>query len=235
MRLWLSALAGFAALSAAFCASAQPATPNVLSAAEQREGWRLLFDGATTAGWRNFKSEAISPHWTVEDGALTTDGQGGDIVSADEFENFDLSLEWKISEGGNSGIFFGVVEGDYDAIWRTGPEMQILDNDRAEDRFKPSHLAGANYDLQAPRVAAARPVGEWNLARIRVDHGHVQQWLNGQLVVEYDLWTPAWEQAVAASKFATMPGYGRAHRGHLALQDHGYRVWFRSIRIRALP
>ncbi len=207
---------------------------NTLTPAEQREGWRLLFDGRSTAGWRNFKSDAISPNWHVEDGALTLTPGGGDIVSVDEFENFELTLEWNIAPGGNSGVFFNVVEGDHDTIWRTGPEMQVLDNAAAEDRVNPTHRAGANYDLEAPRVESVHPAGEWNIVRMIVNHGHVQQWLNGALQVEYDLWSPAWEAQVARSKFASMPDYGRAHRGRLALQDHGAVVAYRNIKIRAL-
>ncbi|HWA00046.1 MAG TPA: DUF1080 domain-containing protein, partial [Caulobacterales bacterium] len=201
---------------------------NTLSAAEQSAGWRLLFDGRTTAGWRDFKSDHINPQWQVVDGALTlTAPGGGDIVSVDEYENFELMLDWKISPGGNSGIFFNVVEGDHDTIWRTGPEMQILDNEAAEDRVNPTHRAGSNYDLEAPRVVSVHPANEWNSVRLVVNHGHVQQFLNGELQVEYDLWSPAWEAQVARSKFASMPDYGRAHRGHLALQDHGNVVAFR--------
>lgn len=226
-------------------ACAEPATPsastpdvsaNILTEEETAAGWRLLFDGTTTAGWRNFKNEGIGQQWAIEDGALTLTGAGGgDIVTTDQFENFELELEWKIAPAGNSGLFFNVVEGDaYDTVFVSGPEMQILDDARHPDGADPTHRAGANYDLHAPSVAAANPVGEWNAVHLVVNQGHVQQYLNGQLVVEYDLWTPEWEALVAGSKFNTMPGYGRAHSGHIALQDHGDRVWFRNIKIREL-
>jgi hypothetical protein len=236
------ALIGAAACLVAF-ACAAPATPpaeeasaNVLSAEEQVEGWVLLFDGESTDGWRNFNAEGLNPQWQAEDGTLTlTGGGGGDIITAEQFENFELQLEWRISEGGNSGLMYNVVEGrDGPEPWRTGPEMQILDNERHSDRHDPTHRAGANYDLHAPSVDATRPVGEFNQVRLVVNEGHVQHWLNGELVVEYELWSPEWEAMVAASKFATMADYGRAHSGHISLQDHGDRVWFRNIRIKRL-
>lgn len=224
-----------AALALAACGTCKSTTTlNVLSPSEQTGGWTLLFDGHSTAGWRNFKSETISPNWHVEDGALTNTPGGGDIVSVDEYENFELTLDWKIAPGGNSGIFFNVVEGDHDEVYRTGPEMQILDDAAAEDRVNPTHRAGSNYDLEAPRTTSVHPAGEWNSVRLLVNRGHVEQYLNGVLQVSYDLWSPAWEAQVARSKFATMPDYGRAHRGHLALQDHGAVVQFRNIKIHEL-
>jgi hypothetical protein len=213
-----------------------PLGANVLSEAEASEGWVLLFDGVSTEGWRNFNGEGLNPQWQVEDGALTlTGGGGGDIVTLEQFENFELQLEWRISEGGNSGLMFNVVEGrDGPEPWRTGPEMQILDNERHSDRHDPTHRAGANYDLHAPATDSTRPVGEFNQVRLVVNSGHVQQWLNGELIVEYDLWSPEWDAIVANSKFASMADYARSHSGHIAVQDHGDRVWFRNIKIRRL-
>jgi hypothetical protein len=235
VRGWAAALACLVMLACAPTITTEPAALNTLTAAERADGWRLLFDGHSTAGWRNFKSAGIDPRWQAADGALTvTAAGGGDIITTDQFENFELQFEWRIAPAGNSGVFFNVVEGDHDTIWRTGPEMQILDDARHSDGALPSHRAGANYDLHSARVPAARPVGEFNHVRLIVNRGHVQQWLNGELVVEYDLWTPEWEALVAASKFADMPDYGRAHSGHIALQDHGDRVWFRNIKIKPL-
>ncbi len=211
-----------------------PAMPqNVLGDAERREGWRLLFDGKTTKGWRGFKRKDMPSGWQVIDGALVRAGEAGDIVTEEEFGDFELSLEWKISPGGNSGVFFHVVE-EHDYVWETGPEMQILDNEKHHDGLDPRTSAGSNYALHAPAWDVTRPVGLWNAARIVVRGPHVEHWQNGRKLLEYELWTPAWEKLVAASKFASMPGYGRSAKGRIALQDHGDHVEFRNVKIRAL-
>jgi len=191
---------------------------------------RPLFNGRTLEGWRGFKSDAPPSGWSVVDGTLARTGSGGDIVTVDEFGDFDLRLQWKISEGGNSGIIFRVVNVGTE-VWESGPEMQILDNARHADGKNPLTSAGANYGLQAPVRDVTRPVGEWNDARLIVAGAHVEHWMNGVKVVEYDLWSPAWESLVKASKFVTMPAYGRAKRGRIALQNHGDPVWFRNITI----
>ena len=209
-----------------------PAPQNVLTDAERRDGWRLLFDGRSTAGWRAYRGKTAPAGWTVENGALVRSGEAGDIVTEEEFTDFELSLEWKIAKGGNSGVFFHVSE-DRDHVWETGPEMQILDNAGHPDGFDPRTSAGADYALHPPRWDATRPVGMWNLARIVVRGTHVEHWLNGRQLLEYDLGTPEWHELVAQSKFATMPGYGRNPRGRIALQDHGDRVEFRNVKIRA--
>ncbi len=208
-----------------------PAPQNVLTDEERRAGWRLLFDGETTAGWRGFKQAAAPDGWRVEHGELVRAADGGDLITAEKFENFELSLEWKVAPGGNSGVFFHVAE-DADAVWRTGPEMQILDNDRHADGKNPLTSAGSNYALHAPRSDLTRPVGLWNHARLVVRGAHVEHWLNGTQLFAYEMWTPEWEALVAASKFASMPRYGRERSGHIALQDHGDRVRFRNIKIR---
>jgi hypothetical protein len=194
---------------------------------------KSLFDGRTLSGWRGFTSEAPPSGWSVVDGTLARTGPGGDIVTVDEFGDFDLRLQWKISEGGNSGIIFRVVNVGSE-VWESGPEMQILDNARHADGKSPLTSAGANYGLQAPVRDVTRPVGEWNDVRLVVAGAHVEHWLNGVKVVEYELWSPAWESLVKASKFVTMPAYGRARRGRIALQNHGDPVWFRNITIRPM-
>jgi hypothetical protein len=196
-----------------------------------QETWRPLFNGRTLEGWRGFKSAVPSSGWTAVDGTLARTGPGGDLLTADEFADFDLRLQWKISEGGNSGIFFHVVDTGSE-VWESGPEMQILDNARHADGKSPLTSAGANYGLHPPVRDVTRAVGEWNDVRLVVTGANVEHWLNGMKVVEYELWSPSWESLVKASKFVTMPAYGRAKRGRIALQDHGDAVWFRDIRIR---
>jgi 3-keto-disaccharide hydrolase len=192
-----------------------------------------LFNGRTLDGWRGFTSDVPPPGWSVVDGTLARTGAGGDIVTVDEFGDFDLRLQWKISEGGNSGIIFRVVNVGSE-VWESGPEMQILDNARHADGKNPLTAAGANYGLHAPVRDVTRPVGQWNDVRLLVTGAHVEQWLNAVKVVEYELWSPEWESLVKASKFAKMPAYGRAKRGRIALQNHGDPVWFRNMTIRPM-
>jgi hypothetical protein len=197
------------------------------------EYWRPLFDGRSLNGWRSFTADAPPAGWRAVDGMLVREGPGGDILTVEEFANFELRLQWKIGEGGNSGVFFHVTRTG-DQVWESGPELQILDNARHVDGKDPKTSAGANYGLHAPVRDVTRPVGEWNDVTLRVSDSHVEHWLNGVKVVEYELWGPEWEALVKSSKFASLPAYGRAHRGHIALQDHGDPVWFRDLRIRPL-
>jgi Domain of Unknown Function (DUF1080) len=215
-------------------AAAEDVEPvNVLEPEEAEAGWRLLFDGRTTAGWRGFRQEGMPEGWQVVDGALTRVGGGGDIVTSDQFEDFELALQWKLSEGGNSGIMFHVTE-DAEQTYHTGPEMQVLDDERHVDGENPLTSVGSNYALHPPSQKTVKPIGEWNEVVLRVQDGRVEQWLNGVKVVEYELGSADWERRVAASKFNAWPGYGRAGRGHIALQDHGDWVAFRNIKIREI-
>jgi hypothetical protein len=213
------------------CATHDASAQNMLTDQERADGWRLLFDGSTTDGWRGFRRDAMPGGWQVVDGALTRVAAGGDIITADQFGSFELELEWRVAPGGNSGIFFHVTE-DADHVWQTGPEYQILDDEGHRDGLLPETSAGSNYALHAPAGAAARPAGQWNHARLVVHGDHVEHWLNGQRIVSYELGSADWEARVAASKFRDMPAYGRARRGHIALQDHGDLVAFRNIRVR---
>lgn len=206
---------------------------NVLTPAEQAAGWRLLFDGKTTRGWRGFRRETMPDGWQVIDGALLRVAPAGDIITIDQFGDFELQLDWRISPGGNSGIFFRVTE-DQPAAFMTGPEMQVLDNGGHHDGHAALTSAGANYGLHAPSRDATRPVGLYNHVRLVVDGAHVEHWLNGVKIVEYELWSDDWKRRVAASKFAAWPAYGMNKTGHIALQDHGDRVWYRNIKIRPL-
>jgi len=198
--------------------------------------WVSLLDGDEITAWRNFKADTISDKWQAEAGVLSLSGKGGgDIVTKDQYENFELELEWKISEGGNSGIFFYVVEADsLEKVYHSGPEIQILDNGGHKDADIEMHRAGDNYDMHACSEETVKAAGEWNKVRVLVNNKHVEHWLNGVKVVEYELGSPDWEARYQKSKFTQWPAYGRAGKGHIALQDHGDPVWFRNIRIREL-
>lgn len=209
-------------------------TPNTLTDAERRDGWRLLFDGRTTSGWRGFRKDVVPDAWSVVDGTLTFDGSGGgDIVTVDQFGDFELVVDWRVGPGGNSGIFYRVTE-DVDAIYHSGPEYQVLDDAGHADGQSPLTSAGAAYGLYPAPRGAVRPAGEWNHARIVVREGHVEHWLNGVQTASYQLGSEDWERRVRESKFVEWPAYGRAARGHIGLQDHGDPVSFRNIKIREL-
>ncbi len=223
-------------------ASTETATPalNTLTEAEKQEGWALLFDGQTTKGWHIYNRDTMAG-WAVENDEFIALGQGGldghgaDIVTDEEFENFELSLEWKMSPGGNSGVFFNVVESpEYSAVYETGPEYQLIDDVGFPEKLEPWQLSAANYAMHPPAKKAYKPVGEFNLTRLVVNKGHVEHWLNGELIVAYDLWTPEWENLANTGKWKDFPGYGRAKKGKIALQDHGNQSWFRNIKIKRL-
>ncbi len=207
---------------------------NTLTSDERRQGWRLLFDGKTTRGWRGFRQRTAPAGWQVVDSGLTRVGQAGDLVTDEEFGDFELALEWKISEGGNSGIMYRVTDAQGET-YQSGPEMQVLDDARHPDGRSRLTAAGSAYGLYPAPAGVAKPAGEWNQVRLVVKGAHVEHWLNGQKVVEYELWSPDWKARVANSKFAQWPTYGLAKKGHIALQDHGDWVAYRNIRIRALP
>jgi hypothetical protein len=212
---------------------AQNGAMNTLTPEEKAAGWKLLFDGKTLAGWRGFKSETPPAGWKAKDSLLVRESAGGDLMTVDQYGDFELRLQWKISEGGNSGIMFRVTP-DGEETWHSGPEMQVLDNARHKDGANPLTSAGSNYAVHAPIRDVTKPVGEWNDVRLVVKGAHVEQWLNGVKVVEYELWSPDWEKRVQASKFGEIPPYGKAKRGHIALQDHGDLVWYRNIKIKPL-
>jgi hypothetical protein len=204
-----------------------------VSADASQPGWQVLFDGSGTSAWRGFRKPDLPGGWQAVDGALTRVGGGGDIITRDQFGDFELELEWKLAAGGNSGIMYRVSETE-DATYMTGPEMQVLDDAGHRDGQSRLTSAGSNYGLHAAAAGVVRPVGEWNRVRLIVRGAHVEHWLNGQKVVQYELWSPDWEALVKESKFAAWPGYGRGRRGHIALQDHGDWVAYRNIRIREI-
>lgn len=209
--------------------------PNTLTPAERQAGWRLLFDGRTTTGWRGYRGGGMPAGWRVVDGTLSRVEQASDIVTVDQFRNFELSLEWKLTTpGGNSGIFYRATEAA-DQIYFTGPEMQVLDDDVHPDGKSPLTSAGAAYGLYPAPRGAVKPLGQWNTARILVDGDHVVHWLNGVKMADYVLGSPDWKARVARSKFSKWPEYGTAAQGYIGLQEHGNPVEFRNIKIKVLP
>lgn len=208
---------------------------NVLSEREMNDGWRLLFDGRTGAGWRNYRKPSLSDGWQVIDGSLVRAAQdAGDIITEGRYRNFELALDWKVSEGGNSGVFYRATE-EADTIWKAAPEMQILDDARHADGKSALTSAGASYGLYPAPRGVVRPAGEWNSARLHMNGNQVEHWLNGVKLLEYELGGREWKDLVEKSKFGAMPLYGKAGTGHIGLQDHGDRVEFRNIRIRVFP
>lgn len=212
----------------------RPAAPNTLTGAERAAGWRLLFDGGSTTGWRGFRQPDMPAGWRAIDGALTLDAAAGDIITIDEFANFELALEWQIGPGGNSGIMYRVAE-SADFTFFSGPEMQVLDNAQNPAGGTATSSAGACYDMYAPAADVTHPAGSWNQVRIVASGSHIEHWLNDVKVVEYELGSADWLARLQSSIFRGVPGYGRETRGHIALQDHGERVAYRSIKIRSTP
>ncbi len=232
-------------------------SPNTLTPAERASGWRLLFDGRTLAGWRGLGYDTVpTAHWVVVDGAIkkiasgdvarVADGRplaGGDLMSADSFADFELSWEWKVTAGANSGVKYNVSETMSMAQGGSGGpshsalgfEYQILDDDRHADGQLPTHRSGALYDLVAPNAGKQlRPVGEWNQSTVIIRGNHGEHWLNGVKIVEFRLGTARMDSAVAASKYRTIPGFGQKRIGHIVLQDHGDEVYYRNLKVREL-
>lgn len=223
------------------------AAENVLSEAEAKDGFKLLFDGKTLTGWRNFKKTTIGKGWVVDsveqaiqltvkpvNGAWHSE-DGGDIMTETAYENYELILEWKIDTCGNSGIIYNVVEDPKtEYVWQTGPEMQVLDNTCHPDAKIIKHRAGDLYDMVSCSTETVKPALEWNKAKLIQNKGKVEHWLNGTKVVEYDMNAPTWKEMIAKSKFKDMPLFGKSMKGHIALQDHGNKVWYRNIKIKQL-
>jgi len=219
---------------------------NTLTRKEKKEGWVLLFNGEDFTGWRQYNGDEMPKNWSIEDkamkvftgeGAKIGKGVGGDIIYAEkEFVDFELSMDWKASKMANSGIFIYVREEPGEKIYFASPEVQVLDNVDATDNKIDSHLAGSLYDMIAADPNTVNPAGEWNTIVIKVQDGKVTHTQNGTEVLSYELWTPAWDELVANSKFKNFPGFqeGVAKKGYIGLQDHGYTVWFRNIKLREL-
>jgi hypothetical protein len=246
MRTRVIVAATTVTLSMALSSVAQAQSVNTLTDAELKQGWVLLFNGKDFAGWRQCNGTGMPANWMIEDQAMKVftaegkkpgQGSGGDILyGVKTFRNFELSIDWKTEKAGNSGIFYNVREVPGKAIYFAAPEVQVLDNLDATDNKVASHLAGSLYDMLAADPKSVKPVGEWNTIVIKVKNGKVTHTQNGMKVVEYTLWTPEWDAMVQNSKFKTFPGFieGIAKQGYIGLQDHGYAIWFRNIKIREL-
>jgi hypothetical protein len=220
------------------------AANNSLSESEKSEGWQLLFDGNDKTGWHIYNGKSDGSAWQVTDGCLhlspgpKNDWQtvgGGDLISDSSFDNFDLKLEWKIDTAGNSGVLFYVHEDpSLEHAYFSGPEMQVLDNERHPDAKIVKHRAGDLYDLITSTPETVKPALEWNQVEIIANKGHLEFYLNGTKVVETTMWDDNWKKMIAGSKFKQWPPFGTFQTGHIALQDHGAQVWYRNIKIRKL-
>jgi hypothetical protein len=205
---------------------------NPVSRGRTDSNWRVLFDGTSLSQWRGYKDEAVPAGWRIADGALVKDGPVGDLMTRAQFGDFELELEWRIGDAGNSGIFYRGTQ-EYDHIYWSAPEYQLLDDVKGADNKTRLTCAGAVYAIYPSPPGHLKPVGQWNRARIVARRAHVEHWLNDFKLVEYELWSQDWEAKVKASKFAVYPNFGRAKRGYIALQgDHDGSLGFRNIKIR---
>ncbi len=220
------------------CNSVEKKENNTLSKQEISDGWKLLFDGKSMDNWVMFKTGEPVTGWKIVDGEMQNSGtgsdHGGDIMTKDDYENFELDLEWKIAPQSNSGVFYHVQPGLTDAIYQSGPEYQLIDGKGWPEPIEAYQYSGSNYAMQAPNGAEVKPVGEWNTTRIVVKNPHVEHWLNGKKVVEYDLWSDEWKAQKEAGKWKDEPHYGMSESGRIGLQDHGGLTSFRNIKIKVL-
>ena len=244
MKTKVIALLASAAIGMAFIEAPKTEKEVIPTQTKEQGEWTPLFDGKTFAGWSKYGGGAVGKAWKIENGELYLDaankagwqtGDGGDIVTAEEFENFHFKYEWKIAKNGNSGVIFLVHESpEYQYPWQTGPEMQVLDNAGHPDAKIISHRAGDLYDLIVSSQETVKPAGEWNQAEIRINKGKLDFFLNGVNIVSTQLFTPEWEALIAKSKFKSMPGFGKYKKGKISLQDHGDVVHYRNLMIKKL-
>lgn len=214
---------------------------NTLSSQEKKEGWKLLFDGETTSGWRGYNSTEIPAAWSAVNGTLMSAGAGGDIggdvITTEKYDNFDLKLDWKLSPEGNSGILYHVIEApELKATYYSGPEYQIIDDIGFPGGVTPFNSTGADYAMTPADTTqkVLNPIGEWNSSRITFNKGTVTHYLNGKKIVEFTAWTKEWEKNVSKAKWKNYPAYGKAKAGFVGLQDHGSEIWFKNIKIKEL-
>lgn len=208
--------------------------PSASPAAQNAGPWRSLFDGRTMDAWRGYRRTDVPAGWRVVDGTISKTGSTGDIVTRDQFGDFELELEWKIATGGNSGVFYRGTE-EYDHIYWSAPEYQLLDDANAPDGHSRLTSAGSDYGLYPSPAGILKPANEWNATRIVARGNHVEHWLNGQKLLEYEFGSADWVAKVKASKFKDWPNYGQSKRGYIAVQgDHDGALSLRNVRIREL-
>lgn len=236
-RRTLGALAGlalFAVPAAAQSGTATQSAHNTLTAAERAAGWRLLFDGKTTNGWRGYQMKEMPPAWKVVDGILMKEVASEDIVTVDSFADFELLIEWKVNPGGNSGLFYRATE-EYERVYWSAPEYQLLDDSLARDGRNRITAAGAAHSLYPAPAGVVKPAGQWNQTRVVANGAHVEYWLNGQKLSEFEMWSADWDARVKASKFAPWANFGKAKQGLIAIQgDHRGVLELRNIKIRVI-
>jgi hypothetical protein len=210
------------------------AADNQLNHEEKAQGWQLLFNGTDMSQWRNFKKADLNDKWQIEDGAMKlTAGGGGDILTKKQYQNFELLLDWKIAEVGNSGIFV-LVDETGNTIYAHAPEIQILDNERHADNKLDTHLSGSLYDMIASPPSSHKKAGQWNTVKIRLQNKQLTIWQNEVQTAQVTIDSPEWQALLAKSKFAKWEGFAKASTGHIGLQDHGDQVWFKNIKIKEL-
>lgn len=203
-----------------------------------KKDWKNLLKGSSLEGWRTYQQKP-SGSWSIKDGVLYCKGNKdgnqvhADLITEDQYENFELTLEWKIAAGANSGILYLVSE-NFPSTYHSGPEYQLIDDKGYPAKLEDWQKTGANYAMNNPIIDATKPAGEWNQTRIIVNNGHVEHWLNGKKVVEYELWDETWKNNKANGKWKDVASYGTVKSGHIALQDHGGEAWFREIKVRKL-
>jgi len=214
---------------------------NELTKKEIQAGWKLLFNGQNTAGWKNYNASGVTG-WNVEDGSLAASGTGADetgyIITEKQYDNFELVFDWKIAAEGNSGVMYHVIENPkFKTPYLTGPEYQLLDDVGFPQKVEDWQKTGADYAMHVanPKTKKLNPVGQWNTTRIIFDNGHVEHWLNGAKIVEFEAWTPEWFKLKSSGKWTMAPEYGLSETGYISLQDHGSKAWFRNMKIKELP
>ncbi|GEO09331.1 3-keto-disaccharide hydrolase [Segetibacter aerophilus] len=212
---------------------------NTLTPSEKKTGWKLLFDGKSLNGWRAYQNKETNS-WSAKDGVMYCKGSStdksdlrADMITDKQYENFDLSVDWKISPQGNSGILYLVTE-EFKAAYLSGPEYQIIDDLNFPQKLEDWQKTGANYAMDPAPTAAPNPVGQWNTTRIVVNKGHVQHWLNGKKLLDFQMWTDEWKKKKTEGKWKDAPGYGMSKKGHIGLQDHGSEAWFKNLKIKEL-
>lgn len=225
-----------------FASSIFAKKPNILTAKEQKEGWILLFDGKTMNGWHDYNGTTLTEPWHVVDGCIQAKGAGSDgsgyLVTYKEYENFELSWDWKLSKGGNSGMLYHVVERpQFKVPYVTGPEYQLIDEPNFPEKLQEWQKLGADYAMHVPNFSLMKinPAGKWNNSKIVFDNGHVEHWLNGVKILEFEAWTDDWFARKNSGKWLNAPEYGLAKSGLICLQDHGYPASFRNIKLKELP